>query len=70
MQSQLDNYVERIVQLIATHEGACARNRKIDKIEFWIGRPNYTIVVPITYKELERCMNLACYPESLIKYIE
>ena len=69
-QTPINKYIDRIVDLIATHEGACARNRKADRVEFWIGRPNYTIVVVVTYAELERCMNLACYPEQLIKYIE
>ncbi len=64
------NYIDNLVEKIATKEGGCSRNRKPEKVEFWIHRPNYTTVVTVTYKELEKCMMLACYPEHLIKYIE
>jgi hypothetical protein len=68
--TQLQKYIDNLVEKIAAKEGGCSRNRKPDKVEFWIHRPNYTTVVTVTYKELEKCMMLACYPEHLRKYIE
>jgi hypothetical protein len=69
-QTLLQKYIDRLVDLIAQKEGGCSRLRKSDKVEFWIHRPNYTTVVTVEYTELERCMNLASYPDHLIKYIE
>jgi len=68
--TQLQKYIDNLVEKIAAKEGGCSRNRKSDKVEFWIHRPNYTTVVTVTYQELDRCMMLATYPEHLRKYIE
>ena len=70
MSDLINNYIDNLVFKIAAKEGGCSRNRKPEKVEFWIYRPNYTTVVTVTYVELERCMMLACYPEHLRKYIE
>jgi len=70
MTDLVNNYIDNLVKKIAAKEGGCSRNRKPEKVEFWIHRPNYTTVVTVDYKELERCMMLATYPEHLIKYIE
>lgn len=68
-QTPLQKYIDNIVDRIATKEGACTRNRKSDKVEFWIVRPNYTVHASVTYAELERCMMLATYPDQLLKYV-
>jgi hypothetical protein len=70
MSDLINNYIDNLVEKIANKEGGCSRNRKPEKVEFWIHRPNYTTVVNVTYVELERCMMLATYPEHLRKYIE
>jgi hypothetical protein len=70
MSELINNYIDNLVEKIAKKEGGCSRNRKAEKVEFWIHRPNYTTVVTVTYVELERCMMLATYPEHLRKYIE
>ena len=70
MSQLIYNYIDNLVEKIARKEGGCSRNRKAEKVEFWIHRPNYTTVVTVTYSELERCMMLATYPEHLRKYIE
>jgi hypothetical protein len=68
--TQLQKYIDNLVDKIASKEGGCSRLRKATKVEFWIHRPNYTTVVTVDYSELERCMMVAGYPEHLIKYIE
>jgi hypothetical protein len=70
MNDLVNNYIDNLVKKIAAKEGGCSRNRKPEKVEFWIHRPTYTTVVTVDYIELERCMMLATYPEHLIKYIE
>jgi hypothetical protein len=40
MSQLIYNYIDNLVEKIAKKEGGCSRNRKAEKVEFWIHRPN------------------------------